>query len=68
VQHARIAAPLEHPRRGTIRVVDQVVKLERTPSQLVMPLEDKGGSNVEVLGELGLPAEQIADLRAQQVI
>lgn len=68
VQHARIAAPLDHPRRGRIHVVDQVVKLERTPAHVAMPLEDKGGSNDDVLAELGLSAQTIAELRAQQVI
>lgn len=68
VQHARIAAPVIHPRRGEIRLVDQVVKLARTPARIVSTLEDKGGSNDEVLRELGLSTKTIADLRSQQVI
>ncbi|HKR38684.1 MAG TPA: CoA transferase [Paraburkholderia sp.] len=68
VQHSRIAAPVVHPRRGEIRLVDQVVKLTRTPAHIVSTLEDKGGSNDEVLGELGLSAETIAELRSEQVI
>lgn len=68
VRHAEVAAPLEHPRRGPIRVVNQVVGLERTPASIVMPLEDKGASNDDVLAELGLSAATIAELRSQQVI
>lgn len=68
VQHAGIAAPVVHPRRGEIRLVDQVVQLTRTPARIVGTLEDKGGSNDEVLGEVGLSAEMIAELRSQQVI
>ena len=68
VQYSRIAAPVEHPRRGEIRLVDQVVKLGRTPAQITCSLEDKGGSNVDVLSELGLSEGTIADLRAQLVI
>lgn len=68
VQHARIAAPVAHPRRGEIRLVDQVVQLARTPARIASTLEDKGGSNDEVLGELGLSAETIDALRAQHVI
>lgn len=68
VRHCRIAAPVPHPRRGEIRLVDQVVQLTRTPARLVSTLEDKGGSNDEVLGELGLSDETIAELRSQQVI
>lgn len=68
VRHSRIAAPVAHPRRGDICLVDQVVRLTRTPAQLASTLEDKGGSNDEVLGELGLSAHTIAELREQQVI
>lgn len=68
VQHARIAAPVDHPRRGEIHLVDQVVQLVRTPGRIASTLEDKGGSNDEVLGELGLSAETIDELRAQLVI
>lgn len=68
VQHSRIAAPVLHPRRGEIRLVDQVVQLTRTPAHIASTLEDKGGSNDEVLGELGFSVEAIAELRAQQVI
>ncbi|HKT73635.1 MAG TPA: CoA transferase [Steroidobacteraceae bacterium] len=68
VRHCRIATPVVHPRRGEIRVVDQVVQLTRTPARIVNTLEDKGGSNDEVLRELGLSAEAIDELRAQQVV
>lgn len=68
VRHARIAAPVTHPRRGDIRLVDQVVKLARTPARIVNTLEDKGGSNNDVLGELGFSPEAIAELRGEQVI
>lgn len=68
VQHARIASPVLHPRRGEIHLVDQVVQLMRTPARITATLEDKGGSNEEVLGELGLSAELLAELRAQEVI
>lgn len=68
VQHSRMAAPVLHPRRGEIRLVDQVVRLTRTPAQIVCTLEDKGGSNDDVLRELGLSTEAIARLKSQQVI
>ncbi|TAK97951.1 MAG: CoA transferase [Rhodospirillaceae bacterium] len=68
VRHCRIAAPVMHPRRGEIRVVDQVVQLTRTPARIVNTLEDKGGSNDDMLRELGLSAETIDELRAQQVV
>ena len=68
VQHARIAAPVVHPRRGEIRLVDQVVQLVRTPARIAGTLEDKGGSNDEMLRELGFSSETIDELRAQLVI
>ena len=68
VRHARIAAPVTHPRRGQMHVVDQVIQLARTPARIVSTFEDKGASNDDVLGELGLSAATIAELRTQQVI
>lgn len=68
VVHSRIAAPVVHPRRGEMRLVDQVVRLTRTPASIASTLEDKGGSNDDVLRELGLSAETIDELRSQQVI
>lgn len=68
VQHARIAASVTHPRRGEIRLLGQVVGLSRTPASIASTLEDKGGSNDEMLSELGLSAETIAELRAEHVI
>lgn len=68
VQHSGIAVPVVHPSRGEIKLVDQVVKLDRTPARIVTTLEDKGGSTDEVLAELGLSADAIARLRTEQVI
>ena len=68
VRHCQIAAPVMHPRRGEIRVIDQVLQLARTPARIVNTLEDKGGSNYEVLHELGLSDNAINELRTQQVI
>jgi hypothetical protein len=40
----------------------------RTPAGVAMTLEDKGGSNEDVLSEIGLSADLIASLRDAEVI
>jgi crotonobetainyl-CoA:carnitine CoA-transferase CaiB-like acyl-CoA transferase len=68
VDHERIAAPVEHPRRGTIRLVDQPVRLQRTPARMVHPLEDKSASTKLVLSEAGFGPEEIEALVRDGVV
>ncbi len=64
VEHLQAAAPVEHPRLGEIRIVNQAVKLSRTPSSLASPAPERGAHTGAVLNELGYTAEEIAALRA----
>lgn len=68
VQHCGIAESVRHPARGEMRLVAQVVKLCRTPARLAATLEDRGGSNEAVLGELGFDSSTIERLRAVRTI
>jgi crotonobetainyl-CoA:carnitine CoA-transferase CaiB-like acyl-CoA transferase len=68
VQHCAIAEPVVHPERGTLRLISQVVKLERTPARIASTLEEKGGSTMEVLGELGFDPAAIERLQAAGAI
>jgi crotonobetainyl-CoA:carnitine CoA-transferase CaiB-like acyl-CoA transferase len=68
VRHAGIAETVEHPERGPIRLVSQVLRLERTPARIASTLEDKGGSTIELLSELGFGKAEIETLQANMAI
>ena len=68
VQHSAIAESVSHPSRGDIRLISQVVKLQRTPPRIATTLESKGGSTLEILGELGFGAADIELLQAEGAI
>ena len=69
---ARIGLPLQasvpHPRLGSVRLVNQMVELSRTPSELRSPIPEPGEHTDAILGELGYSAEAIAGLRARRVV
>ena len=55
---------IEHPGHGTVRMTGFPVKMEATPCQLRRPAPELGQHTDEVLGEIGLSAARIAELRA----
>lgn len=54
---------LPHPLAGELKLVASPMKLSDTPVQYLRPPPLLGQHTDEVLGELGLPAHEIADLR-----
>jgi formyl-CoA transferase len=68
VQHIAAAATVSHPTLGDIRLVNQAVKLTRTPASLTTAAPDLGAHTEEVPAELGYGQAEIADLRARKVI
>jgi crotonobetainyl-CoA:carnitine CoA-transferase CaiB-like acyl-CoA transferase len=62
------AAPVKHPKLGEIRIVNQPVKLSRTPALLATATPDRGAHTDEVLRELGFADAEIAALRSQRII
>jgi crotonobetainyl-CoA:carnitine CoA-transferase CaiB-like acyl-CoA transferase len=68
VQHLEAAAPVDHPTLGTIRLVNQAVKLSRTPAALATATPERGEHTEEVLHELGYGTADIVRLRDARVI
>ena len=68
VQHLEMAAPVHHHARGDTRVVAQPIRLSRTPAAVTVAAPDAGEHTDEILVDLGLSSEQIAGLRARNVI
>ena len=68
VRHLGAAAAVKHPTLGEIRIVNQVVKLSRTPAAIVQATPELGEHTDEILAELGFSAADLAGLRERSVI
>jgi crotonobetainyl-CoA:carnitine CoA-transferase CaiB-like acyl-CoA transferase len=68
VRHLGMAAPVEHGSLGNIEVVNQAIKLSRTPSRVVHATPEKGEHTDEVLKEYGYDDKSIAEFRARKIV
>src|SRR5215510_843068 len=53
VRHVGAAAPMRHPSKGDVAVVDQAVRLSRTPSVIDRPTPERGEHTDAILRALG---------------
>lgn len=68
VKYCGIAQSVEHPRRGTIRLLAQAARLSRTPGTIRWALGEKGEHTAAVLREFGFDDSEIAGLREKAVV
>ena len=64
VKHLGLVAQVEQPGYGTLRMVDFPVRASATPARFIRPAPLLGQHTAEVLGELGVAAEEIERLAA----
>ncbi len=63
-----MAIDVEHPGLGTVRMTGFPVKLSETPCRINRPAPQLGEHTAEVLAEMGIGADEIAQLRSTKVI
>jgi len=68
VKHLGVAVEVESPKLGKYKIINQPVKLSRTPAKLVTATPERGAHTDEVLREAGFDDAAIADLRKQGII
>ncbi len=68
VQHLNAAVTVKHRTLGDIRLVNQAVKLSRTPAQVTTATPELGEHTQEILAELGYDANEIESLRQANII
>jgi formyl-CoA transferase len=68
VKHVEAAAPVEHPKLGRLNLINNPIRLSRTPARLATATPERGEHTDEVLAEVGYSAGEIAAFRAAGVI
>jgi crotonobetainyl-CoA:carnitine CoA-transferase CaiB-like acyl-CoA transferase len=68
VQHIGAAATVKSRKLGELRIVNQAVRLSRTPASIQTAPPELGEHTDEILGELGYKPEQIEALRRRNIV
>ncbi|MBI1942191.1 MAG: CoA transferase [Betaproteobacteria bacterium] len=68
VQHVQAAAEVESRTLGRLRLVNQPVKLSRTPAKLVAASPERGEHNEEILVELGFNSQDVKKFRSEGIV
>ncbi len=68
VQDQKISVTVDHPKLGTVTLLNQGVKLSRTPPSITRVAPDLGEHTQEVLSSLGYSPIEINAFKDQQVI
>jgi len=68
VKHLRMAVPVEHPQLGRFDIVNQAIKMSRTPSSIRSSTPGQGEHTDEILAELGYDEVAIQRLHETGVV
>jgi crotonobetainyl-CoA:carnitine CoA-transferase CaiB-like acyl-CoA transferase len=68
VKHVEMATPVHHPRLGDFNVVNQAVRLSRTPHQIRTATPEQGEHTDAILKELGYDEAAIAAMHEKRVV
>jgi len=68
VKHLQASVPVQHPKLGTLNLINNPIKLSRTPPRLAAATPERGEHTAEVLREAGYGAAEIEDFKNKGVI
>jgi formyl-CoA transferase len=68
VKHLGIAQIVDSPTEEPVMLVGQPIAMSRTPSKITSPAPARGEHSDEILGTLGLSADEIAELRRREIV
>jgi crotonobetainyl-CoA:carnitine CoA-transferase CaiB-like acyl-CoA transferase len=68
VKHVQAAAEVTHRKLGRLRLVNQPVKLSRTPASLAAASPERGEHTEEVLREAGYSDSEISEFKSGKVV
>lgn len=68
VLHRNMVVEMEHPTEGWIRMLNFPGKFSETPAKMKLPPPTLGQHTEDLLGELGITKEEIAELVKEKVI
>jgi formyl-CoA transferase len=68
VKHIGAAATVKSPKLGEIRIVNQAVKLSRTPASMASAPPETGEHTAEILKELGYDQAAIDVFREKKIV
>ena len=63
-----MSTPVDHPRLGTFGVVNQAIKMSRTPSSIRVPTPELGEHTDLILSELGYDESSIIRFHEEGVV
>jgi len=68
VNHLGAAVEVSHPKLGKFRILNQPVKLSRTPAEIKTATPELGAHTEEILSEIGFSKDQIKELRSKGAV
>jgi crotonobetainyl-CoA:carnitine CoA-transferase CaiB-like acyl-CoA transferase len=68
VKHLKMAAPVDHPRMGPFNVVNQAIKMSRTPSSLRTATPEQGEHTDAILTDLGYDGTAVSKFHENGVV
>ena len=68
VQHMQVRAEVTHRQLGQLGLINQPVKLSRTPAKLVAASPERGEHTEEVLLDLGFSADDVKKLKSEGIV
>jgi formyl-CoA transferase len=68
VRHVQAAVDVPRRSGGALRLINQPVKLSRTPARLLTASPERGEHTDEVLSELGFDKKSIEKLKSEKVV